>query len=259
MSAKLRVCDQTTQKKPTTQANLIINRAECNGHTTKRFHPSRLDEEFVSPAKPAAESETLESLLADRKRIAALEIEAPYFGLFVGQRSNAQALDFVSLVVADNAGALRQVARGCLNDSDDERTQFWCACLSDAITAACEAARRARWEGLRSAPTVEEEKAGKHRPGLLLPLPSYAGAVAFGDADLLRSICSALYVWRGEIQEAILPSLFAAKRLELEEALCWAERSEYREGSATEIEVAGERNLTSLSRSFRKSKLAMVL
>ena len=69
-----------------------------------------------------------------RKFTSAIQLHQP--GIYLPELSDAQLLDFISLVAADNETALRRIA-------DASRDDFWKVQLAEAITAAITAARRA--------------------------------------------------------------------------------------------------------------------
>ena len=101
----------------------------------KRYHPSAL---FAAEASVPEEKLTREALLQrseKRRGKMGKPVDIPVTGIYYPERSDAQLLDFIGLVVDNNASALRRVATSCL-DTSSETVSYWCICLEQTVIAA---------------------------------------------------------------------------------------------------------------------------
>ncbi|HLH53445.1 MAG TPA: hypothetical protein VKY92_07505 [Verrucomicrobiae bacterium] len=156
-------------------------------------------------------------------------------GIWFPERSDAQLLDFISLVVVDNESTLSTVVDAAA--SNDNR--FWAIGLAEAITAAKAVARRALYHGLRAAPGIEDEKEGRRREPMLLELHGFSGLMAYDDTRLLHHICSVLCHFREEILQ-IQKTLAGEPELRMAETMAIAELVEDRGRGLEEVEKAEE-------------------
>ena len=157
-------------------------------------------------------------------------------GIYFPPRSDAQLLDFLSLVVSDHEPALRKIADAAAAKGD----RFWAVYLAEAIIAAKAAARRAIYYGLHSAPSAGEEKQNPRDP-LLLELRGLSGLTAYDDSQLLSHIGSTLYYFRQEILDRVRAHLAGEAEGRLVEALAIAELVQDRDGGLDEVEEAAEK------------------
>jgi hypothetical protein len=213
-----------------------------NGARSKR-HPSSLDIEEPPLPKEKLTPEAFVKRGEMRRSKMDRPIEVPLMGIYCPDRSDAQLLDFISLVVADNAPALRRMVTHCYSG---EARPYWHIHLEEAIIAAEAAARRARWYGLAAAPDHHAESSGQKRVPLLLELPGYSGAIAYDDATLLHHICNALYQWRAEIGLEVQTQLAGTRASEFKDAMMFAELVIDRNDGVREVEEADERGVATV-------------
>jgi hypothetical protein len=157
-------------------------------------------------------------------------------GIYIPERSDAQILDFLGLVVTENEPALRKLADAAV--SNDGCGGAWAISMAEAIMAAKAVARRATYYGLRAAPDVADEKEGRGREPILLELQGISGLTAFGDTRLLYDIASVLYHFREEIRLQVQSNLVGEHEVRMAEAMALAEAIEDRGASLDEVEEA---------------------
>jgi hypothetical protein len=192
-----------------------------------------------SPA-PVQERKWTQDELEDYQRMRHNKLNNPVEfrlpGIYIPEQSDAQMLDFLSLVVVDSESALRKIADAAV--SGDEHAQFWAIAMAEAITAARAVARRAIYYGLRSAPEVEDEKEGRSREPILLELRGFSGLRAYDDSRLLYHIGSVLYYFREDISRQIRSKLTGEAEVRMVEALAIAQIIEDRGCGVDEVEAA---------------------
>jgi hypothetical protein len=191
-------------------------------------HPSGLERMFREPEPRKGETrESFEERMRSQRRIN-WRVDMNDGGIYIPEITKAQALDFLSLVVDDNASSLRRLST-CATNS------WWATCLQDTVSAAEEIARRAKWFGLAAAPVAGSEGDGARHAPVFIRSSGYAGMRPFRENDLLELIVNALFAWREEILDEIYPNLAPNKQAELADALRLVEIMDDRDGSVNEL------------------------
>lgn len=177
-------------------------------------------------------------------------------GFLFEERSDSQLLDFVSRVITSNESNLRCIIDSGQSDEGGEAVNMNKLALGATLIAARAADKRARWNGLRNTPSIEDEAAGRSREPMLLDLFGLAGQVPVTDSDLLFQICDSIYSFKKEIK-AFGSEMIGNPARELAELLLVAEQVVDRGGAATECELADRQGRrTSASERLLNCKMA---
>jgi hypothetical protein len=186
-----------------------------------------------------------------QKLAAPIDLHAKRIGIWFPELSNAQALDFISLVVMEHESSLRRIL------DEQKENAFWFGLVADALTAARAAARRAWRDGSKSAPTYEDEKSARCRTPLGIDFSGFTGMIEYGDRRMLSLICSALYHVKDEIDRNIHPNLIGDQSVRLADAMVLVELVVDRDESLQEVEDSDQNGgQTELQKVLRVKQLA---